>query len=623
MRLEDVQAATPQACSNQPAWANDLPCFGDAGGGVRVAYVLGSVAASTASEWLAMGTLPAGTPMDLEVLEQEETGPTLERDAFYTTYEGSQRTDLGGGLERLTVTLHQTTTPTAACSDEASTQRSQRVTVDNLTTRQSTSFDVTGSRTIQLQVRAGDRLRVRHNLNTFGYLAVIGSGLTVIDLNRAYAVSMPPMRRGGVGQCGRYLGAYQGQDVEWPQCACPGGTAPACSNINGLSLTSAVAPISQTGDGSEDNRIRGAASIDVFSPRTHIGLVHSSSSTTEPGNLAFSEVDACLTQVGGKTVQLRDITVVPDVTWTDHGITGTSNGVFSSPPASFEATEKTGDLMLVTLGPAGVLVYDVSDRTFSVIGRLHVDGHSIFRLAVDYGRDLLFAGGTDARGWSVIDIWDLRTVNSAPGKPHAPRPVASVNAPWTTPHLVLDPSGTGLLDTWDPSRGAVAVPYSSPQFELVPLVAAGGGEEGGLEADAEAELVPFGIPQVTEPDEDDRRVPDPSAAARVRRRRPSPPRCRRCEPSPDVDRLTEEDIGTFVALPGGPGWPEREVFVTLERAAATGRPVFVSKEIVVLLADPRARRAYSLQDLPDGSSPYAAIADEKAQCRRCEWPTRR
>ena len=89
MRVEDVQAASPQACSNQPAWANDLPCFGDAGGGVRVAYVLGSVAASTASEWLAMGTLPAGTPVDLEVLEQEETG-ALERDAFYTRRRGTQ-----------------------------------------------------------------------------------------------------------------------------------------------------------------------------------------------------------------------------------------------------------------------------------------------------------------------------------------------------------------------------------------------------------------------------------------------------------------------------------------------------------------------------------------------------
>ena len=74
-------------------------------------------------------------------------------------------------------------------------------------------------------MRAGDRLRVRHNLNTFGYLAVIGSGLTVVDLNRAYAVSMPRLRD-GVGQCGRYLGGYQGQDVEWPPCACPGGTLP-------------------------------------------------------------------------------------------------------------------------------------------------------------------------------------------------------------------------------------------------------------------------------------------------------------------------------------------------------------------------------------------------------------
>ena len=83
--------------------------------------------------------------------------------------------------------------------------------------------------------------------------------------------------------------------------------------------------------------------------------------------------------------------------------------------------------------------------------------------------------------------------------------------------------------------------------------------------------------------------------------------------------MTDEDIGTLVGLPGGPGWPEGEVFVTLEQQQDQ-KTVYLSKEIVVLLADPRARRAYTLQDLPDGSSPQADLADEKAQCRRCEWP---
>ena len=32
----------------------------------------------------------------------------------------------------------------------------------------------------------GDELRVRYNLRSYGYISVLGSGLTVVDLNRFY-----------------------------------------------------------------------------------------------------------------------------------------------------------------------------------------------------------------------------------------------------------------------------------------------------------------------------------------------------------------------------------------------------------------------------------------------------
>src|SRR4029079_16153918 len=47
----------------------------------------------------------------------------------------------------------------------------------------------------------------------------------------------------------------------------------------------------------------------------------------------------------------------------------------------------------------------------------------------------------------------------------------------------------------------------------------------------------------------------------------------------------------------------------------TAYQLYESKETVLLLADPRARSGYLRQDASDSES-----ADEKAQCRRCQWP---
>ncbi|MCP4654550.1 MAG: RHS repeat protein, partial [bacterium] len=96
--------------------------------------------------------------------------------------------------------------------------------------------------------------------------------------------------------------------------------------------------------------------------------------------------------------------------------------------------------------------------------------------------------------------------------------------------------------------------------------------------------------------------------------------------------------GAALAMPGGPGWPETEVVVTLRRIGTgdeespapdpdildgeSGRfgtvyNLYESDETILLLADPRVRRDYFLQDVPEAGE----TADEKGQCRRCDWPS--
>ncbi|MEM8930713.1 MAG: RHS repeat-associated core domain-containing protein [Acidobacteriota bacterium] len=109
---------------------------------------------------------------------------------------------------------------------------------------------------------------------------------------------------------------------------------------------------------------------------------------------------------------------------------------------------------------------------------------------------------------------------------------------------------------------------------------------------------------------------------------------------PDERHLGGEDVGAAVALPGGPGWPDHETVVTLRRIGigedenapaadvrgeagqfATVYNLYESQETVLLLADPRARRDYTLADVPDQDDvPGSRTADEKAQCRRCDYP---
>jgi RHS repeat-associated protein len=674
-RIEDAREAVA-SCTGAPEWASGLPCFNGLKGSVRIAYVLGYLSGMTTSEWLAAGSMPTGTPMDLSILTQDEKGRALPLPELLEAYGAGDLASLtsdADGVYTFDLTLFSTVarggtepsqppgtppTPVAewrsgVCASEEDYDRFQRVTLDNLTTGESWSIDVenpwpqatdggggTGSGTVQeVRARRGDRLRVRYNLRTLGHVALLGSGVTVVDLNRFYRL---PQTQGspGQGQCGRRLGNYQGQEIDWPACA-PGSI----DLYSGLSTLPAVETLGKTGCDEDGGGCRGTWSIDVYAPLMRIGALHAWSRETDPGSLSPSpELAACIGSVDGVSTVLRDVAVARDVPWADRGVRGTIDGTFQQSPGAGDPRSsqkpKPTDLLALSLGRAGIFVFDVSSRNIlgpALVGHLRVPGHTAYRLQVDPVRHLLFAGGTDeASGEPIIDVWDLSSSNGAPKAGVRPVPVATLHTAWTTNHIGIDATDTGLVYTWDDEAGAQVAPFESPRFSFTGLYR---DEDDSATEDVEpvekptTRFVPLGVPFHPEGAENrelaDER--DATAAFKVRVALPGAlgpeltAKVQSLRVLPGERHLGKEDLGAAVLPPGAPSdgaWPENETIVRLRRLSPAGDDgtlgptyhLYESVETVLLVADPRARRGYRRQDASAGE------ADEEGQCRRCDWP---
>lgn len=686
LRLEDIYEAKSEKCAGIPEWAQGLACFDGVEGAVRFAYMPGSPI-STASSYLSTGAAyPSGLPSDLELLVQDEKGKALELKDFVDKYqpgtfgglmvddEGFYTFDVplissyargkGGAPEpsKPGVAAPPTELRDQAClPEEPKHDRYQRATVDNLTTGQSWSIDLENEwpdedgdghgKVEKVRARRGDQLQVRYNLRTLGYVSISGAGISVLDLNRSYGLPLPRNTAGG-SQCGRRLGRYEGAYIQWPACAQVFGQAP-----EGLTMTPSLAVQTETGCDENGAGCRGTGRIDIYSPMQRVGGIHTKSSLGDPGFLDLVEMAACIGEVDGKFPFLRDTVLANDVTWLDFQIHGNLSRVFNQPDPPVAAKEKKGDLAFLSLGVPGILVFDVSERTLTegtVIGLLKVDNHTAFRLQVDEDRGQLYAGGTDiATNKPVIDVWDLRYVNGGPGTKIEPKPIASVEAPWSTNHIGIDPSGTGLIYTWDDKKGPLAVPFDRPRFRFsgVYLPKEGTytepeeGEQAPSVQQISSRFVPLGVPMEVnlEGEESDRKENERqgTAAFKVRIALPGSlgdvltAKVQTLRVLPEERVLGQEDIGGAVAFPGGPGWPDHEVTVTLRRLGVgeeeddqqfadgeSGRfgnayNLYESEETVLLLGDPRAGKEYRRQEAEEESE----VADEESQCRRCEWPS--
>ncbi|MCC6128561.1 MAG: Ig-like domain-containing protein, partial [Acidobacteria bacterium] len=610
-------------CVSEPCASRPFPATL---GSVRIAHSLSGIV--TAPEYLLLqGSLPSGSPVVMDVIVDDDITEELELAEFYLA---NASTDAGSLESRLTeegryvfpVKLDFTVNGRRVASSRAFDEQGKplddlcpaegpyyrylRATVDNLATGESWSFDVDNPWPLTQQsgilakaegitARRGDKLRIRYNRRTFGYVGITGSGITVVDLNRSYRTPYAPQPEQATGpwqlraQCGRRLGSYEGQD-----------------RIPTMFATAGVAAQPPVGH-------KGANQIHVYSVLKGHGLIHTTSSWSEPGNLTFA---------GQQTLNfpgtfLRDVVLAPGV------------------PVLVGSRTEELDLLFTSLGAGGIEVHDVTNRAFLKIGRFFRAKHHVYRLQVDVARGRLYAGGCEDGDCAkpFIDVWSI-------GKPHGesgesdPRLLYSVPMGWETNHLGLDPSGMGLIFTWSnnltavPGPSGVVVPVEDPRFAFFGTYRA----DAGVKVEPTLRFLPLGAAaHIYAPDDQD---PAKKAAAEklytpaVRLRIALPGslgerlgvrlQSLRSAPEPRLWNRPDSELKKHIALPGGPGWPETSTFVTLKRLSSDkfveGYNLYESEEHVLLLADPRAKAGYVRRDLPN------ELADEAGQCRRCDKP---
>lgn len=672
VRLEDVRGAADCPDGNSPSWAQGVPCFSPVEGSVRTAFL--AEGAMLGSEYLArVGSLAVGRPVGLELLVKDDATKPADLESFYEenkppgglAFEELPRDAQGFvtfGLVLSTVN-HHAARSTKTCTGEASDDRYQRVTVDNVTTGQSWSFDVEnawpgtsppspGVRIVSgLKARRGDEFRLRVNVGLTGYVPVLGSGVTVVDLNRFYRLPST----GGLdaeGECGRRLGRYE-EAGSFGVAPCSSGKTPDLSN------TYAIAALGQTGDEAEP---RGRDARSTFLVVNHYGGVGAESSTSDLGGLQTVQ-GVCLTDFDtdpSLPVSLRSVAAAANVRWQDAGLVFAGGRFVGSAPGT-KPTERFGDLVFYSLGPEGIVAFDATNRRLGgPVGLYYRKDHWVTRIQADVRGGRLYAGGFHAiTNEPFIDVWDLYRVNGGPDEAgQDPRLLLSLKAAWDTNHIAFDEAGTGFLYTWGRSVAGetahgIVLPIEDPRFVFAGLYRPEVAEPpsdpptvGPLPTfRPTSAFVPLGVPLRVDPaDERDpvKRADDEKVATAAFRIRIALPgdfgetlvaKVQSLRALPAEGLLGVEDVGAYVAPTGGPGWPAREVFVTLRRLGAadasagdgtypaedgrlsTAYNLYESKEVVLLLADPRARTSYILQEL-EGE----VTADEESQCRRCTRP---
>ena len=188
-----------------------------------------------------------------------------------------------------------------------------------------------------------------------------------------------------------------------------------------------------------------------------VGVVQSRAAEASPGAISFADLH-CATPymrfpylpstVAGPW--LRDVVIAPDVEWVDHGIRANNIGsafAVVDPERAQSPEVMRGDLLFVSLGEAGIYVFDIGNQMMparslsEAVGHLWVKDHTAFRLQVEKELGVLLAGGYGG----LLDVWNLRSINVAPGVEDHPEPnrrpasAACRGAPtrsrWTSPGL--------------------------------------------------------------------------------------------------------------------------------------------------------------------------------------------
>jgi RHS repeat-associated protein len=495
--------------------------------------------------------LPSGLPQHVALWSNDKTdswslggaapaGLTLTPNTFPSPPPGSSPSDFtltvqgANGRPGRPITLHDVTR-----------ERWNRVTAG-----------ADGSYTVTLPVQTGDQLEVLSNQDSIAYVATSGVGLEIVDVNSFFNEDHSPVQSD-------VLGIYNGLNAGLSLCGQPvadiGGTF---TNLDTLFDT------------------------DNANPLTLVGLVGNRgflllrSTPESPGNVSLLGQEC--TQIDGSEA-IRALTVLQHYIFDLNG------------DGKLDPTESR-DYVLVAHQDAGILIYDITDRTnIKLTGRIRMPG-PISALSVDRDHRRLFVAG-GAAGFYVVDLnatpsLDLLDQNRDGQDDRVLETVALPGNTNVGVHLAPD---LGLGFSSGTNRGVSTVAVGHPDLEVIAHNAQG--KFRRIER-----VAPFGVPTAKENtnDADSENLPGSFLL-------------QASLPGLAGDEVTLRVVGVTNSTGDELSCLADElptsIDVTLHRMAdkpwEPGYEIYRSQEISAL-ADPRASRSYDKTD------------EQKSHCTRCD-----
>ncbi len=325
--------------------------------------------------------------------------------------------------------------------------------------------NTSGDFVLNLEVEAGDRLELLRNQKTYAYVTVQGAGITIVDVNNFYG------RDDEIGSS--VLGTYTGYEENLELCQQP------VSDISTALLDlAALWDPDKTGH-----------ELSVLGLVGFRGLLMLTSRNSDPDELA-PVGEGCASFAGTNNVVsvevLQGARIVPP----------------APSPDVIQADARQRDWALVTHRQAGLLVYDITDRTNLILAsriplpdqpsHLAIDRDALRAYVSTYSEKLLVVDLTSWRSLALVDRnedgRDDRVLEEIPLKGITNSPVL------VFPELGLAFAGgleTAPATTTGPQSGATSIAIGGPRLAAVTRWQDG---EGVWRRREITRLAPYGTP---------------------------------------------------------------------------------------------------------------------------------
>ena len=327
-----------------------------------------------------------------------------------------------------------------------------------------------GSWSVTLSVRPGDSLELLRNVNSLAYVATLGAGVEAVDLDKVY--NKPDSAPGAPEVLSEVLGIYNGyQDPKLLLCGAPA-----------VDIAEVLIDLAMVYDPAN------AHPLVVAALAGNNGVVLLEDTAASPGHMVFLK-DICADFQGNR--QVTGLAVVQHYAFDFNG-----NGVL-------EPGEQR-DYLLVTHRTAGVLTYDITDRTNpKLVGQIPLPGEAA-HLGVDTVNRRLFVAGYGG-GLYVVDfnrppsIGLLDTNHDGTDD----RVLETIKLPGNTDAPVFIEPALGLAFAGGLQRGVTGVAVGGPQlaataYNLPPATGSAPGASPPIGTRQVLQIAPFGVPTVSE-----------------------------------------------------------------------------------------------------------------------------